>query len=213
MSLVKRGILFVVSSPSGAGKTTLAQRLARAHNLQFSVSYTTRAPRPGETSGVDYHFVSEEEFAEMEKRREFAESAVVHGNRYGTAIATVNQAIEQGTDFLFDVDYQGGEQIRRNWPEDSVLCFILPPSLAELESRLRNRGTDAEDVINRRLAIAKKELAHYQDYDYLVVNDDIETAFLDLSAIYRSAACARHRNVARAQALQAEVLSIPSVDI
>lgn len=204
MKFVRRGILLVVSSPSGAGKTTLARRLAKDHNLHFSVSYTTRKPRIGERQGIDYHFVSDEEFARMVQGQLFAEWAVVHGNRYGTAIDTVNEAIEKGVDCLFDIDYQGGRQIRQQWPDDSVLCFILPPSLAELERRLRNRGTESAEVIQSRLAMAKKELAHYKTYDYLVVNEDLETAYSELSSIYGAARCARSRNEPRAQALLAE---------
>lgn len=204
MKFLRRGILFVVSSPSGAGKTTLAHRLAKNHNLHFSVSYTTRKPRPGERNGVDYHFVGDDEFTQMVQGQLFAEWAVVHGNRYGTAIATVNEAIEKGVDCLFDIDYQGGRQIRQQWPEDSVLCFILPPSLAELERRLRSRGTESAEAIESRLAMAKKELAHYGHYDYLVVNEDLETAYNELSAIYEAARCSRSRNESRAQALLTE---------
>ncbi|MDX2022177.1 MAG: guanylate kinase [Deltaproteobacteria bacterium] len=204
MKFVRRGILLVVSSPSGAGKTTLAHRLARSHNLHFSVSYTTRKPRPGERDGVDYHFVSDDEFTRMVQSQLFAEWAVVHGNRYGTAISTVNEAIEKGVDCLFDIDYQGGRQIRQQWPDDSVLCFILPPSLAELERRLRSRGTESAEAIESRLAMAKKELAHYKTYDYLVVNEELETAYAELSSIYQAARCARSRNEPRAQALLAE---------
>lgn len=201
MKFVRRGILLVVSSPSGAGKTTLAHRLAKNHNLHFSVSYTTRKPRAGERDGIDYHFVSDEEFTRMVQGQQFAEWAVVHGNRYGTSIATVNEAIEKGIDCLFDIDYQGGRQIRQQWPDDSVLCFILPPSLAELERRLRSRGTESPEAIGSRLAMAKKELAHYKHYDFLVVNEEIETAYDELSAVYVSACCARTRNEHRAQML------------
>jgi guanylate kinase len=206
MSFVKRGILMVISSPSGAGKTTLTRRLAAAHGLHFSVSYTTRAPRAGEQHGRDYHFVGQDEFTRMIEAREFAEWAVVHGNRYGTSIATVNRAIEQGVDCLFDIDYQGGQQIRRQWPEDSVLCFILPPTLRELERRLRSRATDTADVIARRLATARKELAHYREYDYLVVNGEFDKASADLSAIYVAERCKRFRNDALAQALLVEAV-------
>jgi guanylate kinase len=205
MSIARRGILLVISSPSGAGKTTLTRRLAAAHGLCFSVSYTTRAPRLGEVEGRDYHFVDGERFDRMVAAGEFAEHALVHGNRYGTSIETVNRAIEQGVDCLFDVDFQGGRQIRRQWPQDSVLIFILPPSLRELERRLRQRATDAPDVIERRLRTAQEELRHYDEYDYLVVNDDLEKAFADLSAIYTSARCARPRSAAHARALLAEV--------
>ena len=205
MNFFRRGILLVISSPSGAGKTTLARRLAKEHQLHFSVSYTTRKPRPGEVDGRDYHFVDAATFNHMVDAQEFAEHAVVHGNRYGTAISTVNSAIEQGVNCLFDIDYQGGQQIRRQWPNDSVLCFILPPSLAELERRLRSRGTDSEEAIKQRLATARKELAHYSEYDYLVVNREIEQAFAELSAIYAAARCARPRSDGYAQALLAEL--------
>jgi guanylate kinase len=205
MSIARRGILLVISSPSGAGKTTLTRRLAAAHKLCFSVSYTTRAPRTGEVDGRDYHFVDDERFDFMVGAGEFAEHAVVHGNRYGTSIETVNRAIEQGIDCLFDVDFQGGRQIRRQWPNDSVLVFILPPSLRELERRLRQRATDAPEVIERRLRTAQEELRHYDEYDYLVVNDDLEHAFADLSAIYSAARCTRTRNDVHARALLAEV--------
>ena len=189
----RRGILVVVSSPSGAGKTTLAHLLAQNERLEFSVSYTTRAPRPGERDGVDYKFVTEDEFSRMIQGGEFAEWAVVHGNRYGTAIHTVNRALEDGKDYLFDVDWQGGAQIRRQWPEESLLVFILPPSMAELERRLRRRATDAPAAIERRLLTATRELEHFSEYDYLVVNDNLETALKELSSIYVAARCARGR--------------------
>lgn len=189
----RRGILLVISSPSGAGKTTLAHLLAEQEKLEFSVSYTTRAPRAGERDGVDYKFVTEDEFSRMVERHEFAEWAVVHGARYGTAIHTVNRALEDGKDYLFDIDWQGGAQIRRQWPEESVLVFILPPSMAELERRLRRRATDAPEAIERRLVTATRELEHFADYDYLVVNDNLETALKELSSIYVAVRCARAR--------------------
>jgi len=188
-----RGILVVISSPSGAGKTTLAHRLAEQERLEFSVSYTTRMPRPGETDGVDYKFITEDEFSNMVERNEFAEWAMVHGSRYGTAIHTVNRALEDGKDYLFDVDYQGGAQIRRQWPGESVLVFILPPSMAELERRLRRRATDSPEAIDRRLATAKRELEHFAEYDYLVVNDNLDTALKELQSIYVAARCTRAR--------------------
>ena len=203
--IARRGILLVISSPSGAGKTTLTRRLAAAHELCFSVSYTTRHARPGEVDGVDYHFVDGETFDRMVAAGEFAEHALVHGNRYGTSIATVNRAIDQGVDCLFDIDFQGGRQIRKQWPQDSVLIFILPPSLAELERRLRKRATDAPEVIERRLRTAQEELRHYDEYDHLVVNDDLEKAFSELSAIYTAARCTRPRAAAHARELLAEV--------
>jgi guanylate kinase len=188
-----RGILLVISSPSGAGKTTLAHLLAEHEKLEFSVSYTTRAPRAGEREGADYKFVTDDEFARMVDRGEFAEWAVVHGHRYGTAVHTVNRALEDGKDYLFDIDYQGGAQIRRQWPEESVLVFILPPSMAELERRLRRRATDAPEAIDKRLAMATRELEHFSEYDYLVVNDNLETALKELTAICVAARAARSR--------------------
>ena len=188
-----KGILLVISSPSGAGKTTLAHLLAEQERLEFSVSYTTRAPRTGEREGIDYKFVTEDEFSSMIDRGEFAEWANVHGSRYGTAVHTVNRALEDGKDYLFDVDWQGGAQIRRQWPEESVLVFILPPSMAELERRLRRRATDSPAAIERRLLTATRELEHFAEYDFLVVNDNLETALKELSSIYVAARCARSR--------------------
>jgi guanylate kinase len=202
----RRGILMVVSSPSGAGKTTLAHLLAQNERLEFSVSYTTRAPRAGERDGVDYKFVTEDEFSRMVDRGEFAEWAVVHGGRYGTAVHTVNRALEDGKDYLFDIDWQGGAQLRRQWPEESVLVFILPPSMAELERRLRRRATDSPEAIARRLAMATKELEHFAQYDYLVVNDNLETALKELSSIYVAARCVRQRRGHYGQMLLNEAL-------
>jgi len=201
---VTRGLLLVISSPSGAGKTTLARRLAGEFSLRFSVSVTTRSPRAGEVDGRDYHFVSHARFDEMVAAGEFAEWAVVHGNRYGTSIAAVQQALTRGDDCLFDVDFQGGRQIRLQWPDDSVLCFILPPSMQELERRLRQRATDAADVIDRRLAMACEELKHYDEYDYLVINEDLEQAYEELRAIYKAARTARRRREGVARILLAE---------
>ncbi len=200
----RSGLLLVISSPSGAGKTTLARRLAGEFELRFSVSYTTRQPRKDEVQGKDYHFVSRERFAQMVESRQFAEWAVVHGNQYGTSIATVNSSLGDGLDCLFDIDYQGGREIRRLWPAQSVLCFILPPSMEELERRLRHRATDANDAIARRLATAHEELTHYGEYDYLVVNDNLDQAYAKLRAIYVAAGCTRVRNDALAQALLRE---------
>jgi guanylate kinase len=202
-----RGLLLVISSPSGAGKTTLAHRLAAEFDIRFSVSYTTRSPRSGEVEGKDYCFVSVQRFDEMIGAGEFAEWAVVHGNRYGTSIAAVKQSIEGGADCLFDIDYQGGQQMRKLWREDSVLCFILPPSMEELERRLRRRATDAPDVIERRLAMACKELEHYNEYDYLVVNDDLSRAYDQLRSIYLAARCMRVRKEPLAKALLSQAAS------
>jgi guanylate kinase len=197
-----RGLLLVVSSPSGAGKTTLCNRLRQEFpKLGFSVSYTTRQPRPGETEGVEYHFVSPSRFQEMAANDEFAEYAMVHGNMYGTSAKQVSTALENGRDLLFDIDFQGGRQLRTRFPGEVLLAFILPPSLRELERRLRRRATDADEVIAQRLKVARSELAHYDEYDYLIVNDDFDKAYDALRAIYVAALHRRQRQAAVAQQL------------
>lgn len=196
----QRGLLLVVSSPSGAGKTTLCTRLRREFpSLGFSVSYTTRAPRKGETDGVEYSFVDLPTFQEMVARDEFAEYAMVHNNMYGTAARRVAQVIEEGKDILFDIDYQGGRQLRQKFPDDVVLVFILPPSIKELERRLRGRGTDSNEVIERRIRVAREELRHYDEYDYLVMNDDLERSYDALRAVYLSQMHTRARKAAIAE--------------
>ncbi len=191
------GILLVVSSPSGAGKTTLCNRLrGEFGSLGFSVSYTTRPPRAGERDGVDYHFVDAASFQEMIARDEFAEHAMVHGNMYGTAASSVRRALDAGQDLLFDVDYQGGLQLRQRFGQEVVLVFILPPSLGELERRLRARGTDSAEVIERRLRVAREELRHYPEYDYLIMNDDLDRAYDALRAVYLAQ---RHRRARMAR--------------
>jgi guanylate kinase len=180
-----RGLLLVVSSPSGAGKTTLSRRLLSTHaELRFSVSYTTRPKRRGETEGVDYHFVSNEEFDRMVAAGEFAEWCLVHARRYGTAVETVQAALQSGQHVLLDIDYQGAEKLAAQLPDAAKLVYILPPSLEILEQRLRARGTDSDAVIEQRLAKAREELRHYRTYHYLVVNNDLDAAFAELNAIY-----------------------------
>lgn len=185
----RRGTLVIVSSPSGAGKTTLTRRLLEEFSgsppqLVFSVSYTTRPRRPGEVEGRDYHFVAPEQFEDMVRRGEFAEHAFVFGNRYGTAQAPVEAALDRGTDVIFDVDWQGGAALARRWPRDSLKVFILPPGLDVLAARLQNRATDAPEVIDRRLRKAIEELDHFEEYQHLIVNDDLERAYAVLRAIY-----------------------------
>jgi guanylate kinase len=181
-----RGVLAIVSSPSGAGKTTLTRRLLEEFRprLEFSVSHTTRPMRQTEVPGRDYHFVTPSEFQEMIERGEFAEHAYVHGNRYGTAQAPVEDALARGKDMIFDVDWQGANALVARWPDDSLKIFILPPSLEVLAERLRARATDDPSVIARRLEKALDELAHFHEYRHLIVNDDVERAYAVLRAIY-----------------------------
>ncbi|HEY5923373.1 MAG TPA: guanylate kinase [Kofleriaceae bacterium] len=175
-----------MSSPSGAGKTTLTRRLLEEFKdqLEFSVSYTTRPMRPGEVNGRDYWFVSPAEFEDMRERGEFAEHAFVHNNRYGTAQAPVETGLAAGRDVIFDVDWQGGAALSTRWPEDSLKIFILPPSIEALERRLRQRATDPANVIEARLRKAKEELEHFNEYQHLIVNDDLERAYGLLRATY-----------------------------
>jgi guanylate kinase len=181
----RRGVLVIVSSPSGAGKTTLTRRLlGEFPNLTFSVSYTTRSIRPGERDGVDYHFVDAATFEGMVDRGEFAEHAQVHGNRYGTAKAPVDEALRAGRDVIFDVDWQGGRALSAQWPDDSLRVFILPPDLDTLAHRLRRRATDAPEVIERRLRKAIEELGHFDEYENLIVNDELDRAYGVLRAVY-----------------------------
>jgi guanylate kinase len=185
----QRGTLMIVSSPSGAGKTTLTRRLLEEFSgsspgLAFSVSYTTRPQRPGEVEGRDYHFVTPEQFAQMVERGEFAEHAFVFDNRYGTARGPVEAALTAGTDVIFDVDWQGGAALAARWPDDHLKVFILPPDLQILASRLHNRATDSAEVIDRRLRKAIEELNHFDEYQHLIVNDDLDRAYTVLRAIY-----------------------------
>ena len=181
----RRGLMLVISSPSGAGKSSLSRRLIAEHaRLELSVSCTTRAPRPGETDGVEYHFVTPERFEELVAQDAFLEWADVHDHRYGTLRAPVMAALEAGRDVVFDIDWQGGRQITARAREDVVLVFILPPSLAALRERLQGRAQDAAEVIERRLTRAAGEIAHYDEYDYVIVNDRFETAYAALRQIY-----------------------------
>jgi len=186
MTPVTRGVLVIVSSPSGAGKTTLTRRLLAEFptQLEFSVSYTTRPMRPGEVDGRDYWFVTPEVFEGMVERHEFAEYAWVHQNRYGTARAPIDTALGVGRDVIFDVDWQGGKALFAQWPRDSLKIFILPPDVDALKARLRQRATDAPEVIERRVGKALEELEHYPEYDHLIVNDDLERAYTLLRATY-----------------------------
>ena len=179
------GTLFIVAAPSGAGKTSLTRALLeRERGIQLSVSYTSRPPRPGEVDGVHYHFVSRPVFELMVERGEFFEHAVVHGDLKGTARKPVFDALAAGSDVLLEIDWQGARQVREVFP-DAIAVFILPPSIDILESRLRGRATDSEEVIARRLSEARAEIDMVAEYDYLIVNDDFATARQDLISVIR----------------------------
>lgn len=189
----REGLLFVISAPSGAGKTSLCREVIdNLGGLRHSVSYTTRAPRGGEQEGVDYHFVSIERFEAMVAAGEFAEWAQVHGNRYGTAIATLDAARAAGVDLLLDIDCQGAAQLKKNY-QHGVFVFILPPSYQELQRRLEGRQTDAPEVIARRMANARGEIEAARWYDYLLVNDDFALARNNLLAILSAERCRTSR--------------------
>jgi guanylate kinase len=180
---VERGRLYVVSAPSGAGKTSLVKALMeRLPRIRFSVSYTTRKARPNEIPGRDYHFVSAERFAEMVARNEFLEHAQVFDNSYGTGAHTVEEALANGEQLLLEIDWQGAAQVRASLPEARSI-FILPPTRDALEQRLRARSTDSDSVIRRRLRDAAQDLTHWAEFDYVVINDDFDRALEDLQAI------------------------------
>ncbi len=198
-------LMLIVSSPSGAGKTTLCSRLRKEMpRLRFSVSHTTRKPRPSETDGVEYHFATEAQFEEMMRADAFAEWAKVHGHYYGTALAEIERARRdpEVDGILFDIDFQGARQIRAVFP-DAVGVFILPPSLDELEARLRGRGTEDEPTTRHRLANAKREIAHYGLFDYIVINDALEQAALRMRSIVHAELCRRPRHALRCEELLA----------
>ena len=191
------GALFIVSSPSGGGKTSLVRALLEAEpELRLSVSYTTRAARPGEVDGRDYHFVTPPVFERMLEAGEFLESAVIYGNRYGTSQKWIERERAEGRDVLLEIDWQGAQQVRRLMRQ-VVSIFILPPSPEVLESRLRGRGQDSEEVVARRLAAARHEIAHVSEYEYVIINDDFNRAAQDLRSIIRAERLKLSRQIAR----------------
>jgi guanylate kinase len=183
-AISRRGLMLVLSSPSGAGKTTLSRKLLEADSMvELSVSVTTRSPRANEVDGRDYHFIDRTRFADMVSNDELLEWAEVFGNLYGTPRAPVEAAMAAGRDVLFDIDWQGTQQVRERARGDMASIFVLPPSIPELERRLRVRAQDVERVIKERMAKAGEELSHWAEYDYVIVNDDIELAFAHVRAI------------------------------
>jgi guanylate kinase len=193
-SLKRRGLMFVLSSPSGAGKTTIAHRLLEEDlEIAMSISVTTRPIRPGESDGLDYTFTDRAEFEAMIERDEFLEWAEVFGHLYGTPKAQVRAGLKEGQDFLFDIDWQGTQQLYQRMETDVVRVFLLPPSIAALEQRLRARGTDSEAVIQDRMARARDEIGHWDGYDYVVINEDIESCFKEVHGILRAERLRRAR--------------------
>jgi guanylate kinase len=190
----RRGLMFVLSSPSGAGKTTLSRLLIeRTAGLRMSVSATTRPMRPGEVDGRDYHFIDKAKFEQMVKRGELLEWATVFDNRYGTPRAPVEASLAAGHDVLFDIDWQGTQQVREKARGDLVSVFVLPPSIPELERRLRSRAQDSDAVIHARMAKVFDEMSHWAEYDYVVINNDVERAFADVQAILAAERLKRER--------------------
>lgn len=195
----RRGLLLILSSPSGAGKSTLARRLMDWDpSLRFSVSATTRKPRPGEAHGVHYWFHDHAGFRGLVERGGMLEHAEVFGNYYGSPRAPVEEAMAQGRDTLFDIDWQGGQQIKQAMRDDVVSVFILPPSIAELDRRLRGRAQDSEEVIAGRMAKSRDEISHWMEYDYVLVNHEVEACFADLVAIVTAERLRRDRQPALA---------------
>tara|TARA_R110000772_G_scaffold41808_1_gene97573 strand:- start:157701 stop:158333 length:633 start_codon:yes stop_codon:yes gene_type:complete len=187
VEISRRGMMLVLSSPSGAGKTSISRRLlAEETGIVMSISATTRPPRPGEVDGKDYYFYDQETFAKMIANNEFLEHATVFDNSYGTPKKPVWDALDRGQDVLFDVDWQGTRKLRESAREHLVSVFILPPSIAELENRLKGRGQDSDEVVAGRMARAKSEMSHYEEYDYIVINDDLDASVENVKAILKA---------------------------
>ncbi len=192
----RRGLMLVLSSPSGAGKTTISRRLLDTDdNLSLSISATTRPARPGEVEGADYYFVDQDRFDAMVAGGELLEYALVFGNNYGTPRAPVESALEAGCDVLFDIDWQGTQQVREAAREDLVSVFILPPSTEELERRLYARAQDSEEVVRGRMAKAADEMSHWAEYDYIIINDDVDKSVEQVEAILTAERLKRERRI------------------
>jgi len=194
VAIARRGLMLVISSPSGAGKSTIARNILETDpGMQLSVSVTTRPRRPSEIEGVHYHFVSLKEFDRLRSSESLLEWAEVHGNFYGTPREAAENAMAAGQDMLFDIDWQGALQLQDKVPADVVSVFILPPTMAELQSRLHRRAEDSSEVIATRLANARSEISHWREYDYVVVNDDLDRAFTSVRAIVEAERLRRDR--------------------
>jgi len=206
---LRRGVVLILSSPSGAGKTTLTRMLLQDRDLDLtlSISVTTRARRSSEVDGIHYRFINERQFVSMRDAGDLLEWAEVHGNFYGTPRGPVDAILAQGRDCLFDIDYQGTRQVREKMGADTVTVFILPPSMKELRARLERRAEDAKEVIERRLENARKEIARWKDYDYVIVNDDLQRSFDDLIAILRAERQRRPRREREIEGFVGKLLS------
>lgn len=196
MKITRRGLMLVLSSPSGAGKTSISRRLLELDDeLTMSISATTRSMRPGEVDGEDYYFLTPERFSEMRSEGAFLEHATVFDNSYGTPRTPVEDSLELGRDVLFDVDWQGTQQLAANARDDLVSIFVLPPSLKELEKRLRGRAQDSEDVVQKRMSRASSEMSHYAEYDYVIVNRDLDQSVEQVRAVLDAERLRRQRQV------------------
>jgi guanylate kinase len=193
--VTRRGLVLILSSPSGAGKSTLTRNIVNEREALLSVSVTTRPRRPSEIESVHYRFIDKEDFFAMRDRGELLEWAEVHGNYYGTPRRPVEQALAAGADMIFDIDWQGTRQVAKAMPEDVVTVFILPPTMAELKTRLERRAEDPPEIIARRLESARSEIERWQEYDYVLVNDDLDRTFKDLTAILRAERLKRQRRI------------------
>ena len=182
----KRGLILILSSPSGAGKTTIAKKIEHSDkNFKISVSYTTRTPRTNEVDGVDYNFVSIKKFQELASQNKFLEQAKVFGNYYSTLKGPIEDSLAQGKDYLFDIDWQGTEQVKKIMPLDIVPVFILPPSIIDLENRLKKREEKNKELVDQRMKMAKDEINHWKDYKYIVVNKEVENCFEQINKIIK----------------------------
>lgn len=194
VKIVRRGLMLVLSSPSGAGKSTIARNLMEDdHTLEISVSVTTRTKRPSEIAGKHYHFITVPQFERMRDAGDLLEWAEVHGNYYGTPREPVEQAMSEGRDMLFDIDWQGALQLQEKMKADVVSIFVLPPSMTELQSRLHRRAEDTEEVIRTRLLNSRSEIEHWREYDYVIVNDDLDEAYGYISCIVKAERIRRDR--------------------
>ena len=199
------GSLFMVSAPSGAGKSSLVNGLLKLEpSLKLSISFTTRPPRPGEENGREYHFVTADDFLARKNRGEFLEFAEVHGNYYGTSKILIQEAMQAGTDILLEIDWQGAQQVKKQFPNVASI-FILPPSIEALEERLNKRGQDSQEVISRRILAAGGEMAHAPDFEYVIINQDFELALSELSAIVKATRCRTNQQTVRNAALFAQL--------